>query len=175
MCQEEYMRVGRGVVLLTLEAQNAERWLIAGDLQSGHTSLHLERGLYLQKKQLAHWNLLLPANTAGNDRLESLPVATAETSDLSRSFRSLKPLGHLYRVTQSQAHAQLIVYLLAGIFFSKVVLTPSPISSITKANDKMVPALRKILIINPNSTRSMTNALKPLVDSLGYSSVFIIH
>ncbi|KAI4844064.1 hypothetical protein E4T45_08310 [Aureobasidium sp. EXF-8846] len=34
----------------------------------------------------------------------------------------------------------------------------------------MVPALRKILIINPNSTRSMTNALKPLVDSLGYSS-----
>jgi len=37
----------------------------------------------------------------------------------------------------------------------------------------MVPALRKILIINPNSTRAMTNALKPLVDSLGYSSVFI--
>ncbi|KAH0290311.1 hypothetical protein KCU71_g15477, partial [Aureobasidium melanogenum] len=34
----------------------------------------------------------------------------------------------------------------------------------------MVPALRKILIINPNSTRSMTNALKPLADSLGYSS-----
>jgi hypothetical protein len=44
--------VGRGVVLLTLEAQNAERWLIAGDHESGHTSLHLERGLYLQKKQL---------------------------------------------------------------------------------------------------------------------------
>ncbi|KAH0238641.1 hypothetical protein KCV06_g268, partial [Aureobasidium melanogenum] len=45
-------------------------------------------------------------------------------------------------------------------FFSKAIVT----------NDKMVPALRKILIINPNSTRSMTNALKPLVDSLGYSS-----
>jgi aspartate-semialdehyde dehydrogenase len=42
-------------------------------------------------------------------------------------------------------------------------------------NDKMVPALRKILIINPNSTRGMTNALKPLVDSLGYSSVFITY
>jgi hypothetical protein len=69
----------------------------------------------------------------------------------------------------------LIVHLLARISLLKTTLTLFSVSNIIEANDKMVPALRKILIINPNSTRSMTNALKPLVDSLGYSSVFIIH
>lgn len=32
---------------------------------------------------------------------------------------------------------------------------------------------RRILIINPNTTASMTDALKPLISSLGYGKVFL--
>jgi hypothetical protein len=143
-------------------------------IRPGHTSLHLERGLYLHKQTAYSTHTPSVARKrCWKQPLRSLAAATAETSDLSRSLRSLKPLGHLYRVTQTQAHAESIVQLLCRNFFSKTILILSSIFKIIEANDKMVPALRKILIINPNSTRSMTNALKPLVDSLGYSSVFI--
>lgn len=41
--------MGRGAAYLTFEPQSAERWLMAGDHQTGHTSVHLERGLCLYK------------------------------------------------------------------------------------------------------------------------------
>ena len=58
----------RGVAYLTFEPQSAERWLMAGDSQTGHTSVHLERGLRLHRKTA--YALLLIAETAENDRSE---------------------------------------------------------------------------------------------------------
>lgn len=39
------MTLGRGVAHLTFGPQGAELWLMAGDYQTGPTSVHLERGL----------------------------------------------------------------------------------------------------------------------------------
>lgn len=60
--------LGRGVAHLTFEPQSAERWLMAGDRQTGHTSVHLERGLCLDRKTACA--ILLIADTAENDRSE---------------------------------------------------------------------------------------------------------
>jgi len=55
------------------------------------------------------------------------------------------------------------------------VLYTTPMGEYRHGTSSRYSKMRSILIIQPNSTRSMTDALKPLVDSLQFKDVHQHH
>jgi hypothetical protein len=108
----------RGAAHLTFEPQGAERWLMAGDHQTGHTFVNLERGLYLHKKTVH------TPNYCSQEPLIAIVQKSGSSSSGDVRLEpklavSLKLLGHLYRVTPTQAHAESIAHPLAEKFSSQ--------------------------------------------------------